>query len=168
MNRDLEIEHLLIFILRWVNSNRALISANGFTIRSHPIVVFADCPKILARPDFIKALMDFLPKFLLFAPKILAIDFSMRKPERTMVWMIVLLVRGCFHRPVAGHFNTARTIDGIEVRPRHVLVEIFGEQAAVYFDPQPVLFIFDLHADAGGCNRSFGSAQQREWDHGER
>ena len=48
--------------------------------------------------------------------------------------MIVVLSRRTFHRPFARHGNLSGTDNGIKIRTRHILKNVFGEKPATQIE----------------------------------
>src|SRR4051812_38301067 len=112
--------------------------------------------------------MNGLAEVLHFGPEIDAIDITVGIPQRTMVWMIVLLIRRTFHGPIPSHGRISRTNDRITIRPRHILEKVFREKLPVDFDVQAIVEPGDLNALRGrstiGGQHLCGSGESHNWD----
>lgn len=78
-----------------------------------------------------------------FGPEIDAVDQAMGEPEGAVMGMIVFFVGCLFHRPRPGHFRAARADERVKVHLGRPAESIFGEEFAVDFHPDPVVFFSD-------------------------
>ena len=94
--------------------------------------------------------MNRFTELSLFGPKVLPIDGAMREPERAMVFVIMLFIRGAFHGPIPRHGGFARTEHRVAIGPRHIPEKVFREQTAVKLNSHPVGKLDELDTLLGG------------------
>ena len=62
------------------------------------------------------------------------------------MFVVVLLVVGVLHRPVARHGQTVRAENRVKERAGNIFEMILGEQLAIDFDAEPVVELRDVNA----------------------
>ena len=62
----------------------------------------------------------------------------MGEPEGPVMGMVMLLIGGAFHGPIARHRCIARPNERIAIRPGNIFEKIFSKQLAIQFNVQPV------------------------------
>ena len=82
--------------------------------------------------------------------------------------MIVSLIRGRFHGPVARHWGFTGTDEGITIGPRHVFEVIFSKEPAIDLDAQAIGQLCDSNALGAGRRLGLSGANgDRETGHQE-
>jgi hypothetical protein len=131
------------------------------------LVAGLDATAILAGFYFAETLVDDFAEVFCLGPEIMAIHLSMSEPQGTVMGMVVLLIGGGFHRPVASHRGAAGADEGVEVGARDVLKEILGEELAIDFHAQAIGLLGDAHAGGRACGRTGnGADEQSQCDSG--